>query len=125
MNRRDFLLFRREGRDRVFELSCERLYVRWMDARSDPAADPVDAWSAGSDRWGGEPPTLVRKPGVQDLFDDLERQLARADVLRLTGGEWLADEEFRRSVERLIEGFQARGGRVHLPSAPHEGGSSA
>ena len=108
MNRRDLLLLRATASARVFELPCERLYMRYLDVRrpqAGPQASPLDDWP-------GEPEARHDVPSARDLFDDLARELRAADVVRVVGREWLADEELKREVERLIAAFVERGGRV-------------
>jgi hypothetical protein len=84
-DRRDFLLLRVEG-PRDAELSCERLYMRW-----------VDATASGSKR---------------ELFDSLRADLLKAKVLYINGREWLATSELREQVERMLSEFAAGGGTV-------------
>ena len=116
MNRRDFLLVRTRGKQRVLELSCERLYVQYFDAESDlDSRDQVNpgelAW------WSGEPPTVIERPTSEELFRDLAEELARADVLRVRDRDWLRKGAFRDRFEALLPMFRARGGRVEfLPS---------
>lgn len=74
INRRAFLL--PKPRVRVLELSCERLYMQYADARS-----------------GGRLPEFLK--GV-------ERELEAADSVRLTAREWLARDDFREQVEPLL-----------------------
>jgi len=117
MDRRAFLLFRTKGRERVLELSCERLYMRWADASSGAGAvDGVESVPAGQlvghEPWDGEPPTAVVTQTVQELFTELDGGLAVADTLRMKGVEWLADERFCGEVESRVDAFRARGGRV-------------
>lgn len=106
MNRRDLLLLRATPSARVFELPCERLYMRYLDVRrpqAGPEAPPLDDWL-------GEPEASHDVPSARDLFDDLARELRAADVVRVVGREWLADDELRREVERLIARFVEGGG---------------
>ena len=117
MDRRDFLLLKTKGRERVLELSCERLYMRWADARSGaggPAAATGAEGREGGDpqTWEGEPPTEIVTMTTTDLFGELERELARADVLRVRGRDWLSDLDFRHDVESRVKAFRDRGGRV-------------
>ena len=109
MNRRDFLLFRTEGRTKTVELSCERLYMRYVDARRAPEPD-ADAGVAD-----GEPPARFDRRSARQLFDDIARDVADADLLRVTQTEWLAEEDFRREVTALVDLVRARGGRVEMP----------
>jgi len=114
MDRRAFLLLTTRGRERVLELSCERLYMRWADARSG-VGRPVGATGRdGNDPrpWDGEPTTEIVTMTTADLFNELELELAQADVLRVVGRVWLNDDEFRRDVEARVEAFRIGGGRV-------------
>ena len=123
MNRRDFLTLRTKGRRSVLELSCERLFMRYSDARSGAGRRGVSASQPGSSPQSsdGEPTTEMETPTVADLFDDLDRQLSRADTLRVRDRQWLSQEDFGREVEARIEAFQRRGGVVEFAdSAPTE-----
>ena len=108
MNRRDFLLFRTEGRTKTVELSCERLYMLYVDTRNTPETEGAD------EQHDGEPPARFELRTARQLFDDLARDLREADVLRITHSEWLAEEEFRREVDALADTVRARGGRVEI-----------
>ena len=107
MIRRDFLLFKTEGRTKMVELSCERLYMLYVDTRNTPDAEPAEACD-------GEPPARFEIRSARQLFDDISRDLDGVDVLRVMHTEWLADGEFKREVETLIAAVQRRGGRVDL-----------
>ena len=112
MDRRSFLFLKTRGRQRVLELSCERLYMRWADARSAPGIAGDERGSGDMQPWEGEPPTEIVTMTTTGLLDDLERELAQADVLRVLGRDWLNDADFRRDVESRVEAFRVRGGRV-------------
>ena len=75
MQRRDFLLLR-TGRDNVVELSCERLYMRFVDAEAEGTTG--------------------------QLFESLARELRSARTVRLTKTEWLAHERLNAEVERIV-----------------------
>jgi hypothetical protein len=60
----------------------------------------------------GEPPTRIAAETAADLLASLDLQLANADVVRVTGREWLQEEELRRGVDGALEAFERRGGRV-------------
>lgn len=113
MNRRDFLLFRIDDKRRVVELSCERLYMQYLDAQLTwgPQQDPAVA--EGS-TWGGEPPAEFEPRSVEQLFANVERDLESADVLVIAEPRWLASEPLQPHLETLIASFRARGGRVEL-----------
>ena len=91
----------------MFELPCERLYMQYLDIRRLQARSP-----ASPDDGLGEPDAQFEARSARDLFDDLARELGGADVVRVVGREWLADDELKREVERLISAFVERGGRV-------------
>ena len=107
MNRRDFLLFKTEGRTKTVELSCERLYMLYVDTRNTPDAEPQEVYD-------GEPPARFTLRSARQLFDDISRDLDGVDILRVMHTEWLADGDFKREVETLISAIQSRGGRVEL-----------
>jgi hypothetical protein len=75
VNRRDFLR-RTARRSRIVEICGERLYIRYVDARS------------------------VGR--LQQLLQSLELELRTADEVRLTGREWLAREDIRRDLGRVL-----------------------
>lgn len=117
MNRRDLLFLRTSAGKKVFELACERLYMRYLDSQRPPApAAPLD------DYWLGEPDAQYAPPSARDLFDGLRRDLEGADVLRVVDRHWLADPELRREVDALIAGFRAAGGAVEFTAAPPRAG---
>jgi hypothetical protein len=108
VNRRDFLLFRTAAGKRVVELSCERLYMRCLDAQATRGvqAGPV------LDTWEGEPPRFVDQPTVDELFRSLDTDLRGADVLRLVDTRWMASEELKQRLGDLVAAFRIRGGVV-------------
>jgi hypothetical protein len=114
-NRRDFLLFRTPAGRRVLELSCERLYMRCLDAQSASAIGRSDLLDGTPDFWEGEPPRIIDEPSIDDLFHDLERDLRDVDVLRLVDTQWLASERLNRRFGDIVGGFQRRGGLVEIP----------
>src|SRR5687768_16800267 len=111
MKRRDFLLFRTEGHTKTVELSCERLYMLYVDARN---AAQAPATADHLDTQNGEPPARFEIRTTRQLFDDLARDLHGADVLRVTHTEWLAADDFKREVDALVDAVRARGGRVEM-----------
>lgn len=141
MDRRAFLRLAMRGQARVLDLSCERFYLRWVDARpfaAEPGRTPgrgraragalaeagaraesgarADAGVAAAARVApegeGEPPLDVVAPTRAELLAELERSLAGVQVVRVGGREWLASGDFRREVEARLEAFRRRGGRV-------------
>ena len=109
MNRRDFLLFRTEQKTRVAEVSCHRLYMRYLDTQA--RVHDSDG-SRSVETWEGEPPAELAVQSARELFADLDRQLQTVDVVRVLDAEWLAADGFRREFEDVISAFQDRGGRV-------------
>jgi hypothetical protein len=87
MNRRQFLRMRTGG-EPVLEVSCQHLYMRYVDARLH--GDPAEPF-----RW-------------------LERRLRGVSALRLSDGAWLASEDLERMMEPVLASFRVRGGRVQV-----------
>lgn len=117
VNRRDFFTFRSERRLRVMVLSCERLYMRFLDAQVTCA--PQEDGSGG-EMWSGEPPAVFERRTPEQLFDDIELDLHGIDVLRVADASWLTSEALRQRVDAPVAAFRARGGRVEFSDAsPH------
>ena len=76
VNRRTFLVAATRP-PRVLELSCERLYMQYLDA-----------CAAGR---------------AQQFLAALQRDVAGADEIRLSGREWLTREDFRDRVGPLLQ----------------------
>jgi hypothetical protein len=85
MNRRDFLLLR-IARDEIAELSCERLFMRFVDG--------------------------VAEGNTTRLFDVLAGDLKRTRTVRLTDVSWLAREDLKAPLEAVLDEFTASGGTV-------------
>jgi hypothetical protein len=83
IERRDFLALKT---GRPAELSCERLYMRFLDAQSDGT--------------------------TSQLFDGLAADLRAARVVHLTETAWLARAELRAHLDSVLAEFKAAGGRV-------------
>jgi hypothetical protein len=84
MNRREFLSFVKDVEDTV-EISCEQLYMRYVDSTID-----------------GTTP---------QLFRNLEERLATVTSLRLIEPSWLSCDELE-PVQCMLETFRERGGRI-------------
>jgi hypothetical protein len=91
VNRRDFLLLRVAGRGAV-ELSCERLLMKYVDAQLNGT--------------------------TAELFARLERELDRAGSVKLVDPEWLARDDFRAELARVLDVFRANGGSLIEASGP-------
>jgi hypothetical protein len=83
MNRRDFLALRT---GQPAELSCERLYMRFLDAQAEGT--------------------------TTQLFDRLAAELRAASVVHLTETAWLSNGELRSHLDDVLAGFKAAGGRI-------------
>ncbi len=119
MKRRDFLRLRTEAAIRVAELSCERLYMHYQHAR----VTTMPAGEAGRhavEHGEAEPRAEWTVRTTDQLFGEIERQLQRADVLRLVDEEWLVVDDYRHHVERVLAAFRGRGGRVERPGPVRE-----
>jgi len=83
IERRDFLLLR-AGQPAV--LSCEQLFMRYLDAQMD-----------GS---------------VESLFAALADDLRTATIVQLADTSWLSRDDLKRELDRVLAAFAAAGGRV-------------
>ena len=118
MNRRDFLLLRRVPSSRIVELSCQQLYVRYLDTKiTGGIAGDADA---APDPWGGEPQPVFDERTFADVLRSIEDALRDADVVRLKESAWLACEDVKRGLDGVLEKFRARGGRVETTERTEE-----
>lgn len=62
--------------------------------------------------WEGEPTAEMALITTGELFRQLERELASADVLRILDRNWLTGTEFKQQVETRVDEFRRRGGQV-------------
>jgi len=85
VNRRDFLLLR-AGQPAV--LSCEPLFMRYLDSQIDET--------------------------TQRLFDQLAADLRHVTEVRVADPSWRAREDFDRHLTAVLHAFTARGGTVTL-----------
>ncbi len=108
MDRRAFLRLSVKGRKRVLDLSCERLYVRYVDAQS--AGGSPERVGETPPVWEGEPPTAIEAETVAGLLEDLARSLEEVDILRVRDRQWLGEGGLRREVEARVEAFRRGGG---------------
>ncbi len=113
MNRRDFLLLRKDAQPREFELACDRLYMQCLDTQvtGPQLEDPVD--TAETSAGEGEPPARFIGRSRAQLFEALDRELREVAVLKIVNGRWMVGD-LRQDLDRVIEGFRARGGRVEI-----------
>ena len=122
VSRRDFLTMHTRGEQRILELACEPLYMRYVDAQSQVAAQQ-DAQKSSVGRADqrnlnhndfGEPSTAFLQPTTQDLIDELEQHLQDADVLLVTGETWLSGNGFAQQIKACLDNFRQRGGQVEF-----------
>ena len=83
VNRRDFLLLR-AGQPAV--LSCERLFMRYIDSQADDS--------------------------TARLFDHLATDLRRVTEVRIDDPSWRSREDFDSHLTAVLDAFVSRGGRV-------------
>jgi len=86
MKRRDFLLLRASSDGSATELSCQQLLMKYLDAQMEGTA--------------------------ADLLARLERELTGVREVRLVDTEWLAQEGFKKELQRVLDAFSKRGGCV-------------
>jgi hypothetical protein len=109
MNRRDFLLLRRERELRVVEISCQRLCMRYLDTLM-TGADPTEG--DAPDPWGHEPSSVVQPRSTAQLFECIAQDLREADVVRIVEPHWIKEGELSDGLDRVVGDFKKRGGRV-------------
>ena len=85
VNRRDFLLLR-AGQPAV--LSCEQLFMRYLDSQADGT--------------------------TSRLFDQLADDLRRVTEIRIADPSWRSREDFDRHLRAVLDSFATRGGTVTL-----------
>jgi len=83
VNRRDFLLLR-AGQPAV--LSCEQLFMRYLDSQADDS--------------------------TARLFDQLAADLRSVTEVQVTDSSWRAREDFNDRLTHVLAVFETRGGRV-------------
>src|SRR2546427_393831 len=88
MNRREFLFFT-NPRKNTAELSCQQLYMRYLDSTLD-----------------GTTPQFLQ---------EIEQRLSGITSVRLTDSVWLSSDELK-PVASLLDAFRARGGRIEYKS---------
>ncbi len=112
MNRRDFLRLKTERGTRTVELSCQRLYMHYVE-RHATSGGPAEDFDPAE---GGEPPTAFDVLTTEQLFASLEHDLDGAEVLRVRGHRWLSEgeDELLQEFDKLVSSFKARGGRVEF-----------
>lgn len=86
VNRREFLLLRVDTPSQPATLSCEALYMRFLDSQLD-----------GS---------------TARLFANLADDLSRTDAVTLLDRSWLTDAALNTRLEAVLEEFRQRGGLV-------------
>ncbi len=84
MNRREFFFFTSEHKNAA-ELSCETLYMRYVDSTLDGT--------------------------TAQFFQNIEQSLATVSTLHLTDAAWLKCDELS-PMNSIIAAFRERGGRV-------------
>src|SRR6266850_1029379 len=83
IDRRDFLLLR-AGQPAV--LSCEQLFMRYLDSQ--------------------------REDRTAQLFASLEEDLRAVTTVRLTDISWLSRDDLKQRLDDVLAPFAARGGNV-------------
>ena len=92
LNRREFLTLRVGAERGAMELSCEQLFMKYVDAQ---ATDTT-----------------------AELFARLERELDHVRSVRLVDTAWLARDDFRCALDRVLDSFRAEGRTVTGASIP-------
>jgi len=83
VERRDFL-FLRAGQPAV--LSCERLFMRFLDSQMDDT--------------------------TAQLFDNLAADLSKVNAVQLADTSWLSRADLKQQLDSVLTAFTSRGGRI-------------
>jgi hypothetical protein len=83
VERRDFL-FLRAGHPAT--LSCERLFMRFLDSQLDGT--------------------------TAQLFDNLAADLRDVTAVQLTDTSWLSRSDLKQQLDPVLDSFASRGGRI-------------
>jgi len=84
MNRREFLLFTNHAQSAA-KLSCEQLYMRYLDSTLDGT--------------------------TEQLFKNIEANLSTVTSLHLTDSAWLSCDELK-PIQSILAAFRERGGYI-------------
>ena len=113
MKRRDFLLLRTEGNERIAHLSCEKLFMHYQDLNAGfQQGNKEEGIPDDADWWAGEPSLHIRRSDPETFFRGVLDDLKEVNAIQVQDMEWLAQGEFRVRVETLLTAFKARGGEV-------------
>ena len=113
MKRRDFLLLRTEGNERVAHLSCEKIFMQYQDLNAGfQQGNKEEGIPDDADWWAGEPALHIRRSDPETFFRGVLDDLKEVNAIQVQDMEWLAQGEFRVRVETLLTAFKARGGEV-------------
>ena len=113
MKRRDFLLLRTEGNERVAHLSCEKLFMHYQDLNAGfQQGNKEEGIPDDADWWAGEPSLHIRRSDPETFFRGVLDDLKEVNAIQVQDMECLAQGEFLVRVETLLTAFKARGGEV-------------
>lgn len=113
MNRRDFLLVRTKGGERIAELSCEKLYMHFADMNSASKFGHNESGIADdAEWWSGEPSVVITNLDQNALFESMAGDIAEADVLLVSGRQWMVEGKFTEFVQDLFQQFSEKGGQI-------------
>lgn len=123
MNRREFLRLGVRDDRRVAELSCEALFMQVADAGC-ATASPGAARGRlqEAEWWSAEPPLEREAQDLDGLLESVAAAISGAQVVRVSGREWLPSFALGQRLQGLLDGFARRGGQVeYLEVLPTEG----
>ena len=118
MQRRDFLLLRAEGSERVAELSCEKLFIHYQDLNAGfQQGNQEQGLAEDADWWAGEPNLHINSIDPDSFFSSVLEDLKEVNTIHVQDMEWLVQGEFRVRVETLLIAYKARGGEDQFAAA--------
>lgn len=116
VNRREFIFFKnRSNGKEVIELSCETLYMQFMDIETAGSIFEEETKSINENSWlSDEPPVQLTINSTDDFFDDLQAQLSGCKKLRLLDSSWIVVGKFKEKIEYLLYVYETSGGEIEF-----------
>lgn len=115
MNRRNFIFLTKNSNRQVVELSCETLYMHYMDILTANSIRESTTSAMRGDEWlSGEFPESQTTYGIEDYFSDLQSQLSGYKKLRLLDSNWIIAGHFKDKIDALLHAYRELGGELEI-----------
>lgn len=115
MNRRNFIFLTKNSNRQVVELSCETLYMHYMDILTANSIRESRTSAMRGDDWlPGEFPEPLSTYGIENYFSDLQSQLSGYKKLRLLDSSWIIAGLFKDKIDALLHAYRELGGELEI-----------